>query len=143
MASEIMSVRVSAELKAALSDAAARDFRTPSGLVTKILNEWLRDHGVAGNPDVAPAIHSLPRGRPRTSSTDDGVHPWRGMIDEWLGERDRTTTDEVLEGAMKIDPVAAQVGQRKAVELVLSELGWRKLTERKAGAEDQVIWQRL
>lgn len=141
---QTITFRVSGEMKQALTEAAAADFRTMSQLLTKIIAEWQASRPtnvLQFSPASPPRIkYGRPRGRPRGPVAQDGEHPWRRMIEPWLGERERVTVDEVLESALKIAPASAHIGQRNGVESVLAELGWTEALEREQGHEDRLAW---
>lgn len=140
----VITFRATDHLKRQLAAAAAADFRSTSSLITRILTEWLQDRPNSleppANDEPARITYAIPRGRQRAQAKQEGQHPWQSVVEPWLDGRERVTVDEVIEGALKIDPEEAHAGQRKGVESVLLELGWTHLIERQQGEPERRVW---
>ena len=137
-----LSFRVDDQLRSSLEDAAKRERRSVSSLVTIILSDWLAANAPPAEAEggraavVEAKSYKAPPGRPRKIPTH--IDPW---MDKKVGELLDTSRDYTVEQvclAMTGKPVAEHVEHYdKAIECSLLRCGWVEAIELGSG---DLVW---
>lgn len=94
--------------------------------------------GAIADDDRTEASYGVPAQAtlPVVRGPQAGDHGHAHAVLPWLSaaiereQRASFTEAEILAGALKLDPDTVELGQRKAVEIVMGDIGWRKVLDR-------------
>lgn len=136
-----ITVRISADLKARLDDAAHAAHRSTSSLVTSILYDWAG----AEASDERPKM-SRPVGRPRSETTRAQALRSAGTLLPWLvpilGDSDRITVADILAKGQRPGSPPPAAGIEMGIATALHGLGWTERDEEQNDGSVQKVWTR-